>query len=178
MSRLNFSQGQIDALEFQANQAYEALTRAVDSREPLDAQGCNNLYDLLGRSLSRVTHSSQFWGAKSFMVRERGPNWAKLLFWKRDHTKTDLLDRFLLQYAVGNYSSETLERHTLNQKIGTDLHLEDTQIEEGDLVSAIDGKSDYSRLQIMAMELAAAGKIDVAVKALDHIRANYEIPQV
>jgi len=77
------TQEQIEALEFQANQAYETLKRAVSTKEFLDTFWAHNSYCSLNWSLKRATEI------------EKGEFLTSSL--ERGHP----LERYILQYIMG-----------------------------------------------------------------------------
>src|SRR3989338_8981964 len=99
------------------------------------------LYEALGDSLSVATDGAGF------------------MDWNRGTQQADLMDRYLLQYALGNVHAVALQR-TVEQerRLGRFYDLRPTEVTETDIKVALDNKKiPYRRLQTMAINLGDAG---------------------
>lgn len=162
MARLHLVQEQIESLEFQTSQVYDSLSRAVKTKEHQDTAWAAKIFNPLCDSLYIATGNSAF------------------MDWNRGTQRADLLDRYLLQFALGNLPAIALKLAVSYEKIaGKIWDFKATDVSEEDVRAALDNKKiPYSKLQMMAMHLGDAGHFDDVIKLITYVRDTYRKPKL
>lgn len=155
---------QLEALEFQTTQGYEALKRALETREFQDAIYAENMFSpYVGAHYSPLSVSIRTAVDIGYMS------------WKRGRPRADIMDRYLLQLALG--SSLTDELVTVidyEQKDGKCWKFKATKVTEEELKANIDGKTvSYEHLAYLAKQLSEAGHFNPIMNLIDYVRENY-----
>ena len=160
MTSKTLSNEQIQALEFQTDQLYEAFRRAVKSQVRQDAVWLRELFGAFGTSLIAATNYSAF------------------MNWGRDAQRTSVFDKYLLHYALGSNPSYSLEQLTEARQLGHEPTAKETEVTADTLRQAIDNsRAPYSKIQVMAMSLGDAHKFAEIVSALRYVREKHHRPK-
>ena len=162
MSNLIITKPQLDALEFQTTQAYNAFRRAVRSEVYEDAHWTAELYNALGGSLKFATEYQRF------------------MEWNRGTEPAQTLDRYLLQLAMGQDPASILKQYTEAKKFGWEQFLRvPNDVTKEAVIHAVDDiKVTYERVSVLGMYLRKAGKFEDVLDVLTHIRDTYKKPYI
>ncbi len=155
---------QLKALEFQTNQAYEALKRALETREYQDA-----IYASVMFACYSCNQHSPLFSSLVFAV-DNG-----FLSWERNKPQTDTIDRYSLQLALGFGITPALAIITdYEQKSGKRWRFKPTKVTTDELKAAIDEKKcPYNQLIYLAKNLSEAGHFDSIMGIINYVRENY-----
>lgn len=146
------TQPEVEALEFQTNQLYKALKRAISTKRDLDILWTKGLESELHSSLKITTGADRYWD------------------WNRGTPESDLFDRYVLQKRLIGAAATYLEY--LKERVM------ETDVTKNKIIAAIDNKKiPYGELYSMARDLAWAGKFGIVLQALDYVRKHYQKPQ-
>ena len=158
MVKLKVPNNNVDALEFQATQAYEALKRAISTKQYLDAVWSKSLYATLGYSINEVTRRSDFMNSTRAISLESG-----IIALPTE------LDGYILQYVVGSTLSNYLINPIQNEKLNSRRKLP--------LKGELDIKTaGYPQIGEMVKQLCATQRYGFILDMMEHIRNSYPYP--
>lgn len=148
---------QIEALEFQTEQAYAALIKAVNAQTILNARWAKRTLTILGEELEEILRYSAFLhlGAEE---------------------RTPARDKYLLPYLFGCELAHRLNILAQDTRTGYCEPTKETSITEDVLKNAIDEANNghktvsYGRLNLMAEALINANNCDVILKVISYVK--------
>jgi hypothetical protein len=158
---LILTQGTIDALEFQANLAHQAITRAITTDEYIDIIPAVALYGtVLPGALMEAS------GYRPCMDFTRGT------------PEADFFDRYTLQYAIGEITTILLKDQLNSKKHGHQPQPVRTSVTIQTFTTALENKTTpYSDIYVFAQTLTNSHQLDAIVNAFDYIKNTHPIPE-
>ena len=159
MNVRELSYEQREALEFQTEQAYATLTRAVDTKTLFDARWAKRTLTSLGEELEEILRYSTFLhlGAEE---------------------RTPAMDKYLLPYLFGKELAHRLNILAQDEQTGYNEPTKETDITESTLKTAIkevrNGKKTvpYERLNLMAEALINANNFDAILNVIAYMKSR------
>jgi hypothetical protein len=171
MQTLALKKDQIERLEFQSNQAYSALIRGISIMNSKDAVWANALYEKIWISLSDVALELQYLPPS---------NQRSFMYWERGNEKTDLIDRYVLDYIVGNKVSNELINVSSWKARGFQKENHNPSSEYAYyLKKTIDEKeATYDWISLVALKAVKEENFFKVFNILNYIRETYKTPTV
>jgi len=152
---------QKSALEFATTQAYEALKRAVETGEILDAATARNHY--------KTGFETGLENVISLVHPGQG-----IALSKRNTEKAKPVDKYLVQQNIGDGASKILLEDLEIAKSHPELLSKNsrTRVTEEKLKAAVDEGKSYNTLGEKAILLACAGKYQAILNVMDYVRSK------
>lgn len=145
MNNIKITKDKIESLEFQTNHCYEAYKKAVKTQSQFDADWLNNISIPLGISLSNAISKNI-----------------------SDWTRSDILDRYILQYALlsGPYIGPL--------ELTSTVRLDEDKIKE-----FIDNRDNsFAQIKELAQEIKNDGRYRMIINIVDYVRKKYPKPSL
>ncbi len=161
------SREQIELLESKANEAYQVLLEAINSKER----------NVISQAFESYGYFEMFVGDTAVALLGIGTN---IRAWNRGTNESNLLDRYLLQAIIGTTSSGILNKTGYTDDFRRrfpDLFRFTKNLQE--ICAIIDdksGKVPYYKIIEIAAHMSIAGRYDLVLEALNYIRKNYKKP--
>ncbi|MBN2567525.1 hypothetical protein JXB02_05585 [Candidatus Woesearchaeota archaeon] len=151
---------EIDSLELQADQAFEAFERARMTQSRMDGEYASKVYGALGDTLRKTT------GEHSFKS------------WRRGTKKAQPFDRYLLQYAIGSHPSTAIAEVAQIRDAGVNHPPRKTKETYDSLHKAVQANRDYATITAKVRELADAQRFSDIAAMLATVRETYAKPNL
>lgn len=146
---------EITSLEAQTETAFNAFTRAVKTKSPVDAKWAFGLYGCLLESLTIAT------------------DYAPFMNWRRGTQKSACFDQYILPYAVGCVPSSLLLQQA--ERIGN-ISARETDTTADDVIEIIDSgrQVTYDNLNVYVSRLAETDNFAAVQTVLEYIRRKFQ----
>jgi hypothetical protein len=160
MTSRTLTNEQKSSLDFQTDQLYESLKRAVNTQVNEDTIWVYGLLKTFGKSLDAATNHSGFRN------------------WSRTSLRTALFDKYFLQYLISENAAIAIKNVTEAKTFSSNKYLlkaEETNVNAEVLKQKINNHStSYSTITSISLSLGKAQKFNELIDVLDYVREKYQ----